>query len=127
MQGFAFCEPENAWKELVTLAGQAQFEKLYPDFFRTLLKIISSSYNADIALYNLERFSETIFDKDYLYTQLTKSPALLEALIFLFSGSQILTDTLLKEPSYIDWLSREETLGKSKSKDILMRLSLIHI
>ena len=121
MQGFAFCEPENAWKELVTLAGQAQFEKLYPDFFRALLKIISSSYNADIALHNLERFSGKIFDKNYLYTQLTKSPALLEALISLFSGSQILTDTILKEPSYIDWLSREETLGKSKSKDMLMR------
>ena len=121
MQGFAFCDPKNAWKELVTLSGQAQFEKLYPDFFKVLLKLFSSSYNADIALHNLERFSEKIFDKNYLYTQLTKSPDLLEALISLFSGSQILTDTLLKEPSYIDWLNRPETLDKSKPKDMLMR------
>ena len=121
MQGFAFCDPKNAWKEIVALAGHAQFEKLYPNFFKILLTLISSSYNADMALHNLERFSEKFFDKDYLYTELTKSPTLFEALVILFSGSQILTNTLLKEPSYIDWLSRPETLAKSKSKDMMTR------
>ena len=121
LQEIAFRDPKNAWKELVALAGHAQFEKLYPNFFKVLLTLISSSYNADMALHNLERFSEKIFDKDYLYTELTKSPILFEALIFLFSGSQILTNTLLKEPSYIDWLSRPETLAKSKTKDMMTR------
>jgi [glutamine synthetase] adenylyltransferase / [glutamine synthetase]-adenylyl-L-tyrosine phosphorylase len=121
LQGFALREPEAGWKNLVALASHAQFEKLYPDFFKVLLKLISSSHNADMALHNFERFSEKISDKDYLYTQLTESPPLFEALVFLFSGSQILTDAMLKEPSYVDWLSRPETLGNSKSKDMLMR------
>jgi [glutamine synthetase] adenylyltransferase / [glutamine synthetase]-adenylyl-L-tyrosine phosphorylase len=121
LQGFALREPEAGWKNLVALASHAQFEKLYPDFFKVLLKLVSSSHNADMALHNFERFSEKISDKDYLYTQLTESPPLLEALVFLFSGSQILTDAMLKEPSYVDWLSRPETLGNSKSKDMLMR------
>jgi glutamate-ammonia-ligase adenylyltransferase len=121
LQGFSLRDPENAWKDLVALAGHALFEKLYPDFFKILLELISSSHNADMALHNFERFSEKISDKDYLYTQLTESPSLFAALVFLFSGSQILTDTLLREPSYVDWLSRPETLGNSKSKDILMR------
>jgi [glutamine synthetase] adenylyltransferase / [glutamine synthetase]-adenylyl-L-tyrosine phosphorylase len=114
-------EPETAWKNLVALAGHAHFEKLYPDFFQVLLELISKSHNADMALHNFERFSEKISDKDHLYTQLTESPSLFIALVFLFSGSQVLTDTLLKEPSYVDWLSRPETLSNSKSKDMLMR------
>ena len=121
LQAFGFREPETAWKNLVALAGHAQFEKLYPDFFRILLELIASSHNADMALHNFERFSEKFLDKDHLYTQLTESPSLFVALIFLFSGSQVLTDALLKEPSYVDWLSRPETLANSKSKDVLMR------
>ncbi len=121
LQAFGFREPETAWKNLVALAGHAQFEKLYPDFFRILLELIASSHNADMALHNFERFSEKFLDKDHLYTQLTESPSLFVALIFLFSGSQVLTDALLKEPSYVDWLSRPETLANSKSKDMLMR------
>jgi|FLOH01.1.fsa_nt_gi [glutamine synthetase] adenylyltransferase / [glutamine synthetase]-adenylyl-L-tyrosine phosphorylase len=121
LQGFGLRDPENAWKDLVALASHAQFEKLYPDFFKVLLELISRSHNGDMALHNFERFSEKISDKDYLYTQLTESPALFVALVFLFSGSQILTDTLLKEPSYVDWLSLPETLANSKSKDMLMR------
>ena len=121
LQAFGIREPETAWKNLVALAGHAQFEKLYPDFFRILLELIASSHNADMALHNFERFSEKFLDKDHLYTQLTESPSLFVALIFLFSGSQVLTDALLKEPSYVDWLSRPETLANSKSKDMLMR------
>ncbi|MBT5958302.1 MAG: bifunctional [glutamate--ammonia ligase]-adenylyl-L-tyrosine phosphorylase/[glutamate--ammonia-ligase] adenylyltransferase [Nitrospina sp.] len=116
-----FRDPETAWKDLVALAGHAQFEKLYPDFFQILLELISSSHNADMALHNFERFSEKFQDKDHLYTQLTKSPSLFVALVFLFSGSQVLTDALLKEPSHVDWLSQAETLANSKSKDMMMR------
>ncbi len=121
LQGFALRDPETAWKNLVALAGHTQFEKLYPDFFKVLLELVASSHNADMALHNFERFSEKILDKDYLYTELTESRSLFVALVFLFSGSQVLTDVLLKEPSHVDWLSRPETLINSKSKDILMR------
>ncbi len=121
LQGYGLHEPEIAWKDLIALSGHTQFEKLYPDFFQVLLNLLSSSHNADMALHNFERFSEKIADKVYLYTQLTESPSLFIALVFLFSGSQVLTDALLKEPSYVDWLSRPETLSNSKSKDMLMR------
>jgi glutamate-ammonia-ligase adenylyltransferase len=116
-----FHAPDTAWKNLIDLSGHVHFEKLYPDFFQNLLEMISNSHNADMALQNFERFSEKFIDKDHLYIQLTESPSLFIALVFLFSGSQVLTDTLLKEPSYVDWLSRPETLGNSKSKDMLMR------
>jgi [glutamine synthetase] adenylyltransferase / [glutamine synthetase]-adenylyl-L-tyrosine phosphorylase len=121
LQSFSLRDHKNAWKDLISLAEHAKFEKLYPIFFKIFLELIASSHNADMALHNFERFSEKFFDKDYLYTQLIESPSLFQALIFLFSGSQILTDVLLREPSYIDWLNRPETLENLKSKDMLMR------
>jgi len=121
LRDYGFQNPEKAWNGFISLAKCVNFKKLYPVFFSKLLDLFSRSHNADLALQNLEHFSEKFQDKDHLFTQLTESKTLLEALIFLFSGSQILTDSLLNEPSYVNWLSKPATLKKSKSKDILMR------
>ncbi len=121
LMDFGFQSPSKCWKDLISLAKDVNFKKLYPQFFSRLLEISARSHNADLALHNLERFSEKFSDKDHLFTQFTESKTLLEALVFLFSGSQILTDCLLSEPSYVNWLSLPDTLTKSKSKDILIR------
>jgi len=118
---FGFQEPSKSWKDLISLANYANFKKLYPNFFSCLLDLSARSYNADLALHNLDRFVENFTDKEHLFIQLSESKNLLELLVFLFSGSQTLTDSLLSEPSYINWLSKPETLAQSKSKDILMR------
>ena len=121
LTSLGFEKPDQAWKNLATLAVQTKFPSLHPEFFPTLLELISKSYQADTALLNFERFTEKILDKNYLYTLLSESSSLLKALITLFSGSQVLTDTLLNDPSHFDWLKNPDTLGKSKSKDVLMR------
>jgi len=121
LMNYGFQEPSKTWKDLTNIAKSANFKKLYPHFFSRLLDLSARSYNADLALHSLERFSEKFFDKDHLFTILSESESLLEALIFLFSGSQILTDSVLSEPSYVNWLNRPGTLTESKSKDILMR------
>ncbi|MEK9627971.1 MAG: bifunctional [glutamate--ammonia ligase]-adenylyl-L-tyrosine phosphorylase/[glutamate--ammonia-ligase] adenylyltransferase [Nitrospinota bacterium] len=118
---FGFQEPSKTWNDLISIAKCVNFRKLYPHFFSRLLDLTTRSHNADLALHNFERFSEKFTDKDHLFTQLSESENLLEALVFLFSGSQILTDSLLSEPSYVNWLSRPGTLTESKSKDMLMR------
>jgi [glutamine synthetase] adenylyltransferase / [glutamine synthetase]-adenylyl-L-tyrosine phosphorylase len=119
LKEFGFQVPSKCWKDLISLAKAVNFKKIYPQFFSRLLEISERSHNADLALHNLEHFSEKFSDKDHLFTQISESNSLLEALVFLFSGSQILTDSLLSEPSYINWLSRQNTL--TKSKDFLTR------
>ena len=94
-----FEQPEKAWQILSALRKQGDFEKLYPNFFSSFINQLIQSYNADIALNNFERLAEEIPDKDHLYSQLSHSSPLLEALTVLFSGSQMLTDTLLRNPS----------------------------
>ena len=121
LYAFGFEDPQKAWTNLLILAGHANFGNLFPNFFPSLMECVSKSYNADISLNNFERFTGKIVDKNYLYTLLSASPEFLYSLIILFSGSQVLTDTLMSEPSHIDWLIRADTLQKSKSKDALMR------
>ncbi len=121
LKNCGFEDTEKAWKTLLALSRQAGFKDLIPEFFPALFKGFSISYNADLALTNLERFAEKIFDKNYLYTFLAENPDLLEALVVLFSGSQILTDSLLKEPAYFDWLKHPDILNKARSMDALTR------
>ena len=116
-----FEQPENVWRILTSLSQQSNFAELYPRFFSTFLNSLSQSYNADIALNNFERLAEEILDKDHLYSLLSNSPSLLKALTVLFSGSQMLTDALLSNPSYVDWLSDPDTLTKPKTRDVLYR------
>ena len=121
LKELGFERPEKAWKVFGALNSHSNFASLYPDFFAHLLQCASRSYSAEQAILNFARFAEKIFDKNYLYTLLTNSPDLLNNLVVLFSGSQVLTDTLLQTPSYFDWLNKAETLGKAKTKDVLCR------
>jgi glutamate-ammonia-ligase adenylyltransferase len=116
-----FEQPKNAWRILIAINQQSNFPQLYPQFFVSFLNQLSQSYNPDIALNNFERLTEEIQDKDHLYSQLSGSPFLLQALTVLFSGSQMLTDALLSNPSYVDWLSDPDTLTKAKTRDMLYR------
>jgi glutamate-ammonia-ligase adenylyltransferase len=116
-----FEQPENAWRILTVLSQQSNFPKFYPQFFSSFLDQLFQSYNADIALNNFERLTEEIQDKDHLYSLLSNSPTLLNALTVLFSGSQMLSDALLSNPSYVDWLSDPDTLTKLKTRDMLYR------
>jgi len=118
---YNFSDNKKAWTNLQCISKQVNFRRLFVDFFSNFLYLVGESYNADIALSNFERFSEKINDKDYLYALLTESPELMKALVTLFSGSQVLTDTLLQDPSHFDWLKIPETLNAAKPKDILMR------
>ncbi|MEE9258343.1 MAG: hypothetical protein V3U37_02270, partial [Nitrospinaceae bacterium] len=116
-----FEHPDKAWRILTALSEQTHFARLYPLFFTSFLSSVSQSYNPDIALNNFERLTGEIPDKDHLYALLSNSPFLLQALTVLFSGSQMLTDALLSNPSYVDWLNDPDTLTQPKTRDMLYR------
>lgn len=116
---FASCE--EAWDSLKKISKQIKFKGLFPDFFPEFLKELSLSFDPDMALNNFERFSEIIHDKNYLYTILSSEPWKLNVLITLFSGSQFLSDILLKEPRYFDWLMSGNILDSPTFKDALYK------
>jgi [glutamine synthetase] adenylyltransferase / [glutamine synthetase]-adenylyl-L-tyrosine phosphorylase len=121
LEEYKFVEPKKSWKNFLILSSHANFKKLFPSFFKNLIGLIKCSYNPDLALHNFERFSQTINDKNHLYTILSTSPQTLKSLIVLFSASQILTDSLISEPSYFEWINNSEKINNSRSKDEFMR------
>ncbi len=121
LRAHKFLEPKKAWQNFITLSSQSNFQQLFPEFFKSFIKLIASSYHPDLALHNFERFSQTINDKNYLYTILSTSPETLKSIIVLFSGSQILTDSLLSDPSFFDWINNSKIINNSRSKDEFMR------
>ena len=121
LQARKFLESKKAWQNFITLSSQSNFQQLFPEFFKSFIKLIASSYHPDLALHNFERFAQTINDKNYLYTILSTSPETLKSIIVLFSGSQVLTDSLLSDPSFFDWINNSKIINNSRSKDEFMR------
>ncbi|MFQ5482275.1 MAG: hypothetical protein ACE5ER_05910, partial [Nitrospinaceae bacterium] len=114
-------DPEKVWAQLLQLRRQTQFPERYSGFFPQFLDCLAQSYDPDLAANNFLRLADIMQDKEHLFSQLSVAPSLLKALIILFSGSQVLSSTLLACPSHIDWLSQPETLEKTKTRDVLYR------
>lgn len=121
LSGVGFDDPKKAWHNLTLLKEQANFNELYPTFFPSLLECLEQCYDPDLALNNFERLSTKLPDKEHLYSFLTRMPDFLNALMILFSGSQVLTDSLLRHPEFFDWLVEPETLNSSRTKDQVYR------
>jgi len=121
LRDLRFLDPPAAWKNLGQIWGQANFSRLFPDFFPRFCQTCARSFDPDQALNNFERFSSCIYDKNYLYTILSQQLPVLESLLAIFSGSQFLTDFLLKDPSYFDQVIRQETTFRSRMKEELER------
>ena len=116
-----FENPSANWKEAIRISGQCNFSELHPDFFEDFFSFLRDSFDPDIALKNFSRFTDLISDTNHLYSILATDPDFHKNLIFLFSGSQVLTDTLFQKPSLIDWLRLPGVLTESKSKDVFQR------
>ncbi len=118
------CELENPsadWNEVLRISKQCNFSELHPSFFEEFFHFLDDSFDPNIALKNFSRFSDLISDKNHFYSLLATNPDFHKNLIFLFSGSQVLTDTLFQNPSLIDWLRLPGVLSKSKKKDVFQR------
>ena len=121
LQEYKFLEPKKSWENFLLLSGHVNFRKLFPTFFKTFIGLIKNSYNPDLALHNFERFTQKINDKNYLYTILSTTPETLKSLLVLFSGSQVLTDSLISDPSFFEWINNTQIINNSRSKDEFMR------
>lgn len=119
LRRLGFLEPAAAGKNLEQIWGQVNFGRLFPGFFPGFCEACSRSFDPDQGLNNFERFSGLIYDKNYLYTILSQQPRVLSSLLAIFSGSQYLSDFLLKDPSYFDRVVRREDTFRSKMKEEL--------
>ncbi|MBI3584951.1 MAG: hypothetical protein HY096_13525 [Nitrospinae bacterium] len=111
-----FLNPDKAEQNLKTINDILRSQKS-DEIISIIVEVSANSFDPDRALNNYERFFAAIEDANLFKIILSDAEKNLRILSFLFSGSQYLTDILIKTPSYASWLINTEILKKSRFKD----------
>ena len=111
-----FLNPDKAEQNLKTIDVILRSQKL-DEILSIIVEVSANSFDPDRALNNFERFFVAIEDANLFKIILSDAERNLRILSYLFSGSQYLTDILIKNPSYASWLINPEILNKSRFKD----------
>ena len=82
-----------------------------------LLMILADMANPDHLLVNFERFAQNTPNQLELFHDFASNPRTLEILFTLFTGSQFLTEILLRQPEYFERLTAHHRLAQPKSPE----------
>lgn len=111
---FGFVDPNAAMRRLQQIADRSRItRRSLADLLPHLLHTLGGSADPDGALIDLERLTEKA-DPDFL-ANLAKDPRALEILTTVFSGSQFLTEILLKNPASVALFHQRKTLSQPKA------------
>ncbi|MEE9276044.1 MAG: bifunctional [glutamate--ammonia ligase]-adenylyl-L-tyrosine phosphorylase/[glutamate--ammonia-ligase] adenylyltransferase, partial [bacterium] len=110
-------DPGRAVRNLQSLALHPAFPREDTAFLARFLEALGETFEPERALANIERILETRKNPDALLAALHRSRERLSILLTLSSGSQFLSDTLLRHPEHLDWLLRPSTLGEERPKE----------
>ncbi|MBD3393516.1 MAG: glutamate-ammonia-ligase adenylyltransferase [Chitinivibrionales bacterium] len=73
--------------------------------------------DADMALNNWERFVSRLADPDQHYRELLAQPTRLHVLLNIFSASQFLADTLIRNPEFFAWVTTPSMLRAPRRRE----------
>ncbi|MDP2990181.1 MAG: glutamate-ammonia-ligase adenylyltransferase, partial [Kiritimatiellota bacterium] len=112
-----FRDTERANVNLRKLAGAqqelfARLAVLACDFLRRVA-------DPDMALNNWERFVRSLPDAAAHFQLLLSQPRRLEILMGIFSASQFLADTLIRNPDFFDWVTNSTILHAARPRDVI--------
>jgi glutamate-ammonia-ligase adenylyltransferase len=111
--------PEQARHNLQRLAG-ASHQTALQSILPLLLDRLVNLADPDMALNNLERYTEVVIDRGFLFSHLRDSPKSLDLLLTLFSSSQHLSDILIRFPQDFHWLLQPGLLRQTRSREELV-------
>ncbi len=109
-----FRDSERAYVNLKGLAGTGERRQAFARLSLLAFDILSRQPDPDMALNNWERFIHSVVSPDFHCGLLLSQPMRLDILLSIFSGSQFLSDTLIRNPGFLDWLVIPELLHKSR-------------
>ena len=102
-------------RRLLRIASRAAGRRSFGDLLPYLLTMLSETGNPDHVLVNLERFIEATGAAPEKLHYLATNLRAMEILVKLFSGSQFLTEILLRNPEYFDVLVEHHRLARAKT------------
>ena len=114
-----FRDPGRAYRNLVSLAGKGSRQETFARLCVLARDFLSRQPDPDMALNNWERFTRVLPSPEFHFGLLLSQPMRLEILLGIFSGSQFLSDTLVRNPEFFEWVTIPEVLNKTrKTNDI---------
>ena len=115
-----FRNVRRAHTNLKRLAGEGERRNAFSRLAVLAFDILSTRPDPDMALNNWERFIHTALSPEFQYGVFLSQPMRLEILLSVFSVSQFLADTLIRNPGFLDWLTIPEMLHKTRRTEDLM-------
>jgi len=110
-----FEDPNRAMTNLRRIAGEADRRTLFARLAILVCDVLAHRPDPDMALNNWERFLQSLPDPQAHLRQILSQPMRLEILMSIFSASQFLADTLVRNPEFLDYIGRREVLHEPRS------------
>ena len=110
-----FGDRAAATRRLRSLASAVPDERARARLLPHLLAALADAANPDRALINLERFTQAVSDRTDVVAVLSADPHALDVLVKIFTGSQFLTDILLRFPEHFSSLIQPNAIGQAKT------------
>ncbi|MFH1481181.1 MAG: glutamate-ammonia-ligase adenylyltransferase [Pseudomonadota bacterium] len=117
LQAIGFKIPERAYANLKRMAGTGNRRDLFSKLALLACDIFREKPDPDMALNNWERFLHIMASPEFHFNLLLSQPMRLEILLSLFSESQFLADTLVRNPGFLDWVVIPEILHNSRKRE----------
>jgi glutamate-ammonia-ligase adenylyltransferase len=116
-----FSDPDRAYVNLNYLAGDEKIKDLFAKLAVLAFDILRHEPDPDMALNNWERFIRTLGNAYNHYSLLLSQPTRAEILLSLFSASQFLSDILIRNPEFLDFITDPRHIHSGYSKDSIAK------
>jgi len=114
-----FRDPQRAYVNLNGLAGEGNRREIFTRIALLAWDMLKRMPDPDMALNNWERFIHSFGNAEFHYDVLLSQPMHLEILLSIFSCSQFLSDTLIRNPGFFEWLIIPEILHRARNREDL--------
>jgi glutamate-ammonia-ligase adenylyltransferase len=111
--------PEQAAANIGLLAPDAVSRSMLQAILPILLSALGRLPDPDLALNNLERFSQKVLDRHFLLDLFRGNSRILHLALTIFGSSQYLSDILVRQPQLFEWLLEPGVLHRAKSSEEL--------
>lgn len=120
LERLGFADWSAAARALRRLTPDTYRREIFAQFAPHLLTALSSAGGPDRTLAAFERFIHSAQNPIAMYRLLAEQPRAVELLIRLFSGSQFLSEILLRNPEYFKSLIEYRRLSQPKTRETLL-------
>ncbi|MDB9822172.1 glutamate-ammonia-ligase adenylyltransferase [Deltaproteobacteria bacterium] len=110
-------DTRRAYVNLKGLAGDGSRKEAFSRIALLVWDLIKRMPNPDMALNNWDRYVHSLASPEFHYNLFMSQPMQLEILLNIFSGSQFLSDTLVRHPGFTEWLMIPEILHNTRKRE----------